>query len=160
MGVAIEPWTRENAGMRRLAALVIVAFAAGCSGGGGGGGRSIQGTEDEPNDSPFQATDLGGAGVHEVSGNACNDDIGIDYFTATASSAGTVTLTLEWDETDIDNDDLGVALLDADEFQVSSTDTPPASITAPAVAGARVYVEVDCYGGFSAVPYSGTLTVP
>ena len=75
-------------------AIVVAALTVGCSGGGGGGGSApIGGTEEEPNDAPFEATDLGGAGAHEVSGNACDDGIGIDTFAATASTAGTVTLT-------------------------------------------------------------------
>lgn len=131
---------------------MIVVIASACFGGGGGGngGNGLGGTEVEPNDDISIATDLGGAGTHEVSGHACSgDQVGIDTFMVTASSSGNVTLTLEWDETNPD-DDLGVALLDIDGFPVDEADVPPVSLSAPVVstAGEIVYVEIRCFGAF------------
>lgn len=164
---ARSPVTIEHVSVRSRFALrclpLIVAATSACSGGGGrSGGNGLQGTEVEPNDDISIATDLGGAGTHEVSGHTCSgDQVGIDDFVVTASSAGNVTLTLEWDETNPD-DDLGVALLDADGIPVDEADVPPVSLSAPVVstAGEIVYVEIGCYGAFDPVPYSGTITVP
>lgn len=144
---------------RPLAFLALLLLTLpGCDGGGGGGGGG--GSEDEPNDDLADATVLGpGAGTFEVSGNACNDDLGLDYFRVTTASAGTLNLAMDWNETDPD-DDLEMAILDADGFPLESNGTPPAGLSTTATAATVYYLEVACFGGFEAVPYEGIVTVP
>lgn len=147
--------------MKRMTWAFTLAFAiatAGCSGDGGGGGIG-GGTEIEPNDDLFQATDLGSSGTHEVSGNTCRDEDSEDYFTLTAGSAGTLSVTLQWNEDDPD-DDLDISLSDSDGFPIIDDDTPPAELETAVALGDVLFIVVTCYGAFDAVPYEGTATIP